>query len=85
MSWLFGLNKGQGGGGSPDVPLPPPPPPPPAAGSGGSGGDKPKDKWSSFDPTGLERAAQAAKELDQSRKCAPHTHTRGWSALWDYA
>ncbi|KAF4093498.1 hypothetical protein AMELA_G00002570 [Ameiurus melas] len=68
MSWLFGLNKGQGGGGSPDVPLPPPPPPPPpAAGSGGSGGDKPKDKWSSFDPTGLERAAQAAKELDQSR------------------
>ncbi|MCJ8744152.1 hypothetical protein PDJAM_G00115080 [Pangasius djambal] len=67
MSWLFGLNKGQGGGASPDVPLPPPPPPPPAAGSGGSGGDKPKDKWSNFDPTGLERAAQAAKELDRSR------------------
>ncbi|KAI5093760.1 ATPase family AAA domain-containing protein 3 [Silurus meridionalis] len=68
MSWLFGLNKGQGGGASADVPLPPPPPPPPAAaGSGGSGGDKPKDKWSNFDPTGLERAAQAAKELDRSR------------------
>lgn len=65
MSWLFGLNKGQGGGASPDVPLPPPPPPP--ASSGGSGGDKPKDKWSNFDPTGLERAAQAAKELDRSR------------------
>ncbi|XP_053339946.1 ATPase family AAA domain containing 3 [Clarias gariepinus] len=65
MSWLFGLNKGQGGGGaSSDVPLPPPPPPP--AGSGGTG-DKPKDKWSNFDPTGLERAAQAAKELDRSR------------------
>uniref|UniRef100_A0A7N8YL08 ATPase family AAA domain containing 3A n=1 Tax=Mastacembelus armatus TaxID=205130 RepID=A0A7N8YL08_9TELE len=31
------------------------------------GGDKPKDKWSNFDPTGLERAAQAAKELDKSR------------------
>uniref|UniRef100_A0A3Q4C0W3 AAA+ ATPase domain-containing protein n=1 Tax=Mola mola TaxID=94237 RepID=A0A3Q4C0W3_MOLML len=54
MSWLFGLNKGQ-----PEVPpglpaQPPPPPPPP-------------DKWSNFDPTGLERAAQAAKELDKSR------------------
>uniref|UniRef100_A0A3P9BZ62 ATPase family AAA domain containing 3A n=1 Tax=Maylandia zebra TaxID=106582 RepID=A0A3P9BZ62_9CICH len=61
MSWLFGLNKGQ-----PEVPpglpaQPPPPPPPPAGGSSG-GGDKPKDKWSNFDPTGLERAAQAAKE-----------------------
>uniref|UniRef100_A0A671TIX2 ATPase family AAA domain containing 3A n=1 Tax=Sparus aurata TaxID=8175 RepID=A0A671TIX2_SPAAU len=68
MSWLFGLNKGQ-----PEVPpgLPaqPPPPPPPAGGSSG-GGDKPKDKWSNFDPTGLERAAQAAKELDKSRKCS---------------
>lgn len=66
MSWLFGLNKGQ-----PEVPpgLPaqPEPPPPPAGGSSG-GGDKPKDKWSNFDPTGLERAAQAAKELDKSRK-----------------
>lgn len=67
MSWLFGLNKGQ-----PEVPpglpsQPPPPPPPPAGGSSG-GGDKPKDKWSNFDPTGLERAAQAAKELDKSRK-----------------
>ncbi|XP_069543952.1 ATPase family AAA domain containing 3 [Brachyistius frenatus] len=63
MSWLFGLNKGQ-----PEAPpgLPVPPPPPPAGGSG-SGGDKPKDKWSNFDPTGLERAAQAAKELDKSR------------------
>lgn len=67
MSWLFGLNKGQ-----PEVPpglpsQPPPPPPPPAGGSSG-GGDKPKDKWSNFDPTGLERAAQAAKELDKSRE-----------------
>uniref|UniRef100_A0A8C7XH41 ATPase family AAA domain containing 3A n=1 Tax=Oryzias sinensis TaxID=183150 RepID=A0A8C7XH41_9TELE len=63
MSWLFGLNKGQ-----PEPPpgLPEPPPPPPPAG-GSSGGDKPKDKWSNFDPTGLERAAQAAKELDKSR------------------
>ncbi|XP_056130090.1 ATPase family AAA domain containing 3 [Lampris incognitus] len=65
MSWLFGLNKGQPEA-PPTLPAPPPPPPPPAGGSGG-GGDKPKDKWSNFDPTGLERAAQAAKELDTSR------------------
>ncbi|XP_013861810.1 ATPase family AAA domain containing 3 [Austrofundulus limnaeus] len=63
MSWLFGLSKGQ-----PEPPpgLPAQPPPPPAGGSSGDG-DKPKDKWSNFDPTGLERAAQAAKELDKSR------------------
>lgn len=70
MSWLFGLNKGQSGG-PPDAPVPPAPPPPPPAGGSGSGsgsGDKPKDKWSNFDPTGLERAAQAAKELDRSRE-----------------
>ncbi|XP_056293064.1 ATPase family AAA domain containing 3 [Pseudoliparis swirei] len=65
MSWLFGLNKGQPGG-PPGLPVQPAPPPPPAGGSGG-GGDKPKDKWSNFDPTGLERAANAAKELDKSR------------------
>lgn len=71
MSWLFGLNKGQ----QPEVPpglpaQPPPPTPPPPSGGSGSGGDKPKDKWSNFDPTGLERAAQAAKDLDKSRKCS---------------
>ncbi|XP_024126763.1 ATPase family AAA domain containing 3 [Oryzias melastigma] len=65
MSWLFGLNKSQPEP-PPGLPEPPPPPPPPAGGSSG-GGDKPKDKWSNFDPTGLERAAQAAKELDKSR------------------
>ncbi|KAJ8395142.1 hypothetical protein AAFF_G00035980, partial [Aldrovandia affinis] len=61
MSWLFGWRRG-------------PPPdsfeastPSPDGDSGGSGGDKPKDKWSNFDPTGLERAAKAAKELDKSR------------------
>ncbi|KAJ7999084.1 hypothetical protein DPEC_G00211740 [Dallia pectoralis] len=67
MSWLFGLNKGQPEA-HPDYPVPPTPPPP-AGGSGGGGsggGDKPKDKWSNFDPTGLERAAKAAKELDNS-------------------
>lgn len=62
MSWLFGLNKGQSVA-PPDGPIPPAPPAPPPSGSG----DKPKDKWSNFDPTGLERAANAAKELDRSR------------------
>ncbi|XP_008407996.1 ATPase family AAA domain containing 3 [Poecilia reticulata] len=65
MSWLFGLNRGQPEP-PPGLPTQPPPPPPPAGGSDG-GGDKPKDKWSNFDPTGLERAALAAKELDKSR------------------
>ncbi|XP_076124512.1 ATPase family AAA domain containing 3 [Alosa pseudoharengus] len=65
MSWLFGLNRGQPEA-PPEMPVPPPPPPP-AGGSGGSSGDRPKDKWSNFDPTGLERAAKAAKDLDQSR------------------
>ena len=79
MSWLFGLNRGQ-----PEPPPSgpqPPPPPPPAGGSGGGGGDKPKDKWSSFDPTGLERAAQAAKDLDKSRKCEGRTHVCGVAAV----
>ncbi|KAM6977005.1 ATPase family AAA domain-containing protein 3-B-like, partial [Aplochiton taeniatus] len=63
MSWLFGWRKGSGS--------------PPAddqtsattteEGAGSSGGDRPKDKWSNFDPTGLERAAKAARELDKSR------------------
>ncbi|XP_063071980.1 ATPase family AAA domain-containing protein 3-like [Engraulis encrasicolus] len=67
MSWLFGLNRGQPEP-PPEMPQPPPPPPP-AGGSGGSGGsgERPKDKWSNFDPTGLERAAKAAKDLDSSR------------------
>lgn len=63
MSWLFGINKGQPEA-PPELPIPPPPP---TGGSSGGGGDKPKDKWSNFDPTGLERAANAAKELDKSR------------------
>ncbi|MGH0191735.1 UNVERIFIED_CONTAM: hypothetical protein FKN15_071600 [Acipenser sinensis] len=61
MSWLFGLNKGQASP-PPDLPLPPSP----VGGEGGEGRDKPKDKWSNFDPTGLERAAKAARDLDQS-------------------
>ncbi|XP_069774896.1 ATPase family AAA domain containing 3 isoform X2 [Narcine bancroftii] len=71
MSWIFGLNKGSQPGagdvampGSPAVPPTSPPPPP---GAGGDGSDRQKDKWSNFDPTGLERAAKAARELDSSR------------------
>lgn len=70
MSWLFGYNKGQ--------PVPPPIPglpPPPPGGEGDGDKNKPKDKWSNFDPTGLERAAKAARELDQSRECHPPTIT----------
>ncbi|KGL82018.1 ATPase family AAA domain-containing protein 3-A, partial [Tinamus guttatus] len=38
-----------------------------AAGGGSGERQGPKDKWSNFDPTGLERAAKAARELDASR------------------
>ncbi|KAM5141064.1 ATPase family AAA domain-containing protein 3A [Mantella aurantiaca] len=62
MSWLFGYNKGQQA--PPQVPGLPVPPP---GGDGDGDKNKPNDKWSNFDPTGLERAAKAARELDQSR------------------
>uniref|UniRef100_A0A668AFS2 ATPase family AAA domain containing 3A n=1 Tax=Myripristis murdjan TaxID=586833 RepID=A0A668AFS2_9TELE len=63
MSWLFGWRKSSG-----SPPAEEQTPAPPAAGAPGApGGDKPGDKWSNFDPTGLERAAKAAKELDKSR------------------
>lgn len=70
MSWLFGWGRGSGSGsGSP--PLDEQTAAAPADGAGGApggpGGDKPGDKWSNFDPTGLERAARAARELDKSR------------------
>ena len=77
MSWLFGLNKGGG-----EPPFPPQVPPtvgpggwPGAGGEGspkGGDGDVPKEPpkaWSNFDPTGLERAAKAARELDRSGMC----------------
>lgn len=76
MSWLFGVNKtppysgnppqypnDTGGAGDGDK-----------AGSGNGGGkDGGEGKakppvWANFDPTGLERAAQAARELDKSSK-----------------
>ncbi|XP_057305037.1 ATPase family AAA domain-containing protein 3-A-like [Hydractinia symbiolongicarpus] len=67
MSWIFGVNKEQAvpenfeqlaslGGG---------------AGSGGDGKDKDEPAkpkaWSNFDPSGLERAAKAARDLDKSK------------------
>lgn len=72
MSWIFGLNKDQA--------IPEAPTFQDAVGAGGSGGGKNDDgdkkekssgggsysNWSNFDPTGLERAATAAKELDRS-------------------
>lgn len=66
MSWLFGMNKNQGGG-----QLPPGFPPPPGSGgdSGGKDGktaDKTRSDAYSFDSAALERAAQAAKTLERS-------------------
>ena len=77
MSWLFGVNKQPPYPGGP--PQYPPPPgggdggdSPTGAGGDGSDGGKDAGKggkppvWANFDPTGLERAAQAARELDKS-------------------
>lgn len=67
MSWLLGRFGPQ----QPDQP------PSADAGSGvtppGAGGSNPPPteegkKWVGFDPTGLERAAKAARELDASSK-----------------
>ena len=83
MSWLFGMNKQP-----PYPDGPPQYPPPPGGGDSannptGAGGDGGSDGgkggkggkppvWANFDPTGLERAAQAAKELDKSSKFDRH-------------
>ncbi|XP_029292352.1 ATPase family AAA domain-containing protein 3-like [Cottoperca gobio] len=66
MSWLFGWWRGSG---SPPLEEQIAAASAEAAGgaAGGSGGGKPVDKWSNFDPTGLERAAKAARDLDKSR------------------
>lgn len=64
MSWLFGM--GGGGQGPPSVPLPP--------SDGKDGPDPPKPLTKSemesyrFDSAALERAAQAARELEKSSK-----------------
>ena len=80
MSWLFGMNKTPPPTEAPQIPTLPEGfnPLGGAGGDGGKqgdgGGDKKKSdqnsapfsNWSNFDPTGLERAAKAAKELDKS-------------------
>ena len=65
LSWLFGKQQPIAGG--------PPQLPTGDASSGdngkggSSGGDEGGDKkWSGFDPTGLERAAKAVRELEKS-------------------
>ena len=80
MSWLFGLNKGDGSG---QVPSNPYLPPPPASGDGGDPNGPPKDAGQDdkgrdskmeayrFDSGALERAAKAAKELEKSSKLIP--------------
>lgn len=64
MSWLFGWGKGSG---SPPAEEQTPAGEGAGGAPGGPGGGKPVDKWSNFDPTGLERAAKAARDLDKSR------------------
>ena len=78
MSWLFGVNKPPSPGEGPPLF-----PTSPSGGGDQSGGDgekrdekREKDEskgsgiWRSFDPSGLERAAKAARELEKSRKFA---------------
>lgn len=74
MSWLFGIRRD-----TPGIPTEGLPPPSDSdntggasGGSGGSGDDKRKSKSMepySFDSSALERAAQAARELERSSKC----------------
>ena len=82
MSWLFGMNKNPPPSEAPQLPTLPEgfSALPGGGGDGGKKGDDGGDKkksdqnstpfsnWSNFDPTGLERAAKAAKELDKSGK-----------------
>ncbi|XP_028343795.1 ATPase family AAA domain-containing protein 3 isoform X3 [Physeter macrocephalus] len=68
MSWLFGIKGPKGEGAGPPLPLPPVQPGAEDGGDRGTGDrPAPKDRWSNFDPTGLERAAKAARELEHSR------------------
>ncbi|XP_020616979.1 ATPase family AAA domain-containing protein 3-like [Orbicella faveolata] len=71
MSWIFGVNKPPPPGEGP--PLIPGAPPGAGGDDGGGKDDKPENEgskaapvWRSFDPSGLERAAKAARELEKS-------------------
>lgn len=69
MSWLFGVNKPPPPGEGPPL-IPEPPGGGDGGGDGGGKGEtsegKPAPVWRSFDPSGLERAAKAARELEKS-------------------
>ncbi len=76
MSWFW--NKIYGGTPTGEFYPPASGPGEPREGEGGGAqqqGLAPEEgkKWVGFDPTGLERAAKAARELDQSRKCCDVT------------
>ncbi|XP_002732291.3 ATPase family AAA domain-containing protein 3A-like, partial [Saccoglossus kowalevskii] len=73
MSWLFGVNKEPSWSNIAQLPMDPSQSGAAAGGAGGGGGDKgtgdsggKKQVWQGFDPTGLERAATAARDLDKS-------------------
>ena len=72
MSWLWDkLYGGRGGAFYPPASGAPGAGSGEGGGAGGEGSEKvPEEgkKWVGFDPTGLERAAKAARELDQSRE-----------------
>lgn len=87
MSWLFGIKGPKGEGAGPSLSLPAAQPGAEGGGDRGAGDrPAPKDKWSNFDPTGLERAAKAARELEHSRECqvgaaawrGPRCHAPAW-------
>ncbi|XP_074655820.1 ATPase family AAA domain-containing protein 3-like [Tubulanus polymorphus] len=70
MSWLFGVNKGQDVPNLGQIQLPPPPGPPGGGGDDGKGGGgKGNSKMDAyrFDSAALERAAQAARDLEKSK------------------
>ena len=78
MSWLFGIKKDQPLAEAPQLPVlqgggvaAPTGGGKDGKGDSGTGGGKGggKDNFSNFDPSGLERAAKAARELDLSGAC----------------
>jgi hypothetical protein len=73
MSWLFGMGGGQQQpppGFPPGFPMPPPGPPGDNTGDGKGKGEGQDGKMEAyrFDSAALERAANAAKELERNRK-----------------
>ena len=82
MSWLFGVNKPSPPGEGPPL-IPGPPGGDDQSGDDGGAKDdtsegKPAPVWRSFDPSGLERAAKAARELEKSRKCVIKSVALTW-------